>query len=293
MIDFYYFYFLKSICPILLIVGGISSNILILFIFSRKKFKINKSNNTFLVLAICDLLSSLFILIIRPDAFNLTFDLSFNIITCKLLSFMRFYLIANSNWSLVLVNLQRLADINKHFRLFNINKKFNFSVIIWNFIVFSPLLFYTKIKKIENETDQTFNSTNQSFESNGVCEIFEEKAYNVFKWLDLMNNCIIPFIIMILCSLTITFTIYKTKKKIKIKPTNRDIRFSTIILTLNILFFVLNLPASVYWFMGGDDYLIGYHIDVVFGLQFNMNFLIYITFYSKFRKEFFKIISFN
>ena len=71
--------------------------------------------------------------------------------------------------------------------------------------------------------------------------------------MDLVNCVLVPFFLMILFSSLLILSIFKIRRNVHLNNTNRehkrlkkDIKFATSLLSMNLLFILLNLPIEIY-----------------------------------------------
>ena len=77
------------------------------------------------------------------------------------------------------------------------------------------------------------------------------------------------------------------KKKQEINRFKRDFNFSLIILSLNILFVIFNLPICVVNLLDDAEYYVFNLVDVLFYCQYIFNILVYLVANSEFKRELF------
>ena len=288
----YYFYFLNNICPPLLFIIGMIGNTIVILVFSRKAFNKYTSKNYFCALSIIDIFNSIMIIIYHPDAFQ-SYFICVSQLTCKLTDFSWYFLPASSSWLLVFIGIDRLVLVRyRRIKIFE-QKKMQLSIICvilaWNFSVYVERLHFSSLE---------LNNTNDSCNTNSVCDIFEEEAAYVSSWIDLVNSTITPFLIMITCSSMIIHSIFIARKKFylnlnkskaALSKLKKDIRFSITIVTLDMLFFICNLPICVYYFFNFENDFVFCSLDMLFYLQFITNFFIYFCLNPEFQRELFLV----
>lgn len=250
---------LNLIYPLVLISFGFVGNLITFYIYTRKCFKNTSIGFYYSCLAIVDTLalcigSSKFYLN-AIDFVNLS---TYSTFTCKVFTSSIYILAQYSAWIIVFANIDRLILVTSN-RLANKNtrsKKFHIFLLIALFIIILainvPQIFFLKITK-----EYLLNEHN-SFEAVVSCELDNSTLYNnnVADITDLFVFSLIPFIIMIISSLIITSTIFKSKVKLKKychtnllennkKKKKKELHFSLTILGTNILFLILNLPICL------------------------------------------------
>lgn len=149
------------------------------------------------------------------------------------------------------------------------------------------------------------NNTNVSKIQNEYtyCDIKEDTTRIVATYIDLSNCVIVPFIIMITCSILITKAVFQSRKKLMTNQANnkknkqaqkiyrRDAQFSATIIILNVSFFVLNLPISLFSLFGYEGDFGFLLLDIIFFSQYIVNIFVYLFLNSMFKEEFKKILA--
>ena len=287
---------LETIFPTFTILFGLIGNIIVLIVFSDKRFKNSASKNYLQILAINDGLAVLTLLPYSGTMFakKLLYVNEFN---CKTYTFIAYYITANSSWLLAFINLERLFQIK--YSQIKIFKRVRFQIflviiiITWNLVFYLIHIPYINLfTKSNDKMNQTVNETQI------ICDVEDESNQDTIAWFDLVNYTLAPFLLMIISSILIIRSIYGTRKRLMVKKNfitknhmrriKRDFQFSIVILTLNFAFFVFNFPISVYSFFGyaGDfEYDL---LNVFCYIQYTINILVYIFLNKKF-KEVFKL----
>ena len=114
--------------------------------------------------------------------------------------------------------------------------------------------------------------------------------------MDLVKLIILPFSLMIIFSILLILSIFKSRSRININDSIRerkrlfkDIKFSISLISMNLLFILLNLPIEILSFLAKDYLTFGY-LYVAFGyiyyLASAINFYLIFLTNSLFRKEF-------
>ena len=248
--------------PIIAIVGA-AANLISFKIFSNKKFEKTIFSSYFRFITLADT----FTLILPLNKF---LELNLNIYIqnmseylCKYRMYMTYVIPPISGWTLALISLDRLISIVKPTKfLFRKSRIFQFmlcgSILAFNFVFYLPILFASKFKIDDQQTDYE-NISNKTVY---FCEF---NSINYLYWMDLFNSVLIPFTFML------TFTIFtlralfksrnkankhhqnqnkrrskKKKKKVKNNTNKNDLKFAITSVTLNLIFLILNIPFCLY-----------------------------------------------
>lgn len=276
-------FILGSVIPPSLVLIGVITNTFIIIIYSRKKFKKSATKNIWRLIATVDIFCAL--QIIKHFSLN-TFNYNMFLIspiTCKLLCYFSHFG-SISAWLLVYISFERLLSITlPHF-----NKCLqNAQMIIATLITLVNLSFYLQ-RLVYN--DMVSMNGNESY-----CTVLDryKEAFNVFTWIDLFIGTVVPFILMILCSVLLIRTIYMTRKRIIHSTTVsakrkvvRDLKFCVTLVLLDVIFVVLNLPIRVNILVENwIDHTYFMILDDLYYLSFSINFFVYLAVNSEFRKE--------
>jgi hypothetical protein len=280
-------YSTKYFAPAIIILG-LFGNLFGLIVISKKKLKKIGPQITYIALFISDFFN--FLLIFQSfTQFEFNFDITlFSNFACKTYWYLNFALGPISPMLNVYISIERYISVahssKKHFLL---KKQIQFAFIIavtmYNLILYIPFSIYDSLFK-SNQTNQT------------VCDMDPYLNY-VYNIIDLVNRVIIPFLLMIIFSILIIYTIFSSRRRISSNnaQTNRsfrrDIRFSLIIILLNISFIVLSLPVTLLVFVSDywlHNFLFNF-FNYIYFLSFCTNFYLMFAVNSFFRGGFYSI----
>jgi hypothetical protein len=239
------FYFSSVVVPL-----GILLNIFALVIFSRESLS-NKHHMRvmYLSLAIFDtmaLTNSIFFIQLLPSL-DINLD-EYSDFSCKLVTTWRRTVIQTPSWIQVIITFDR-------FRLIFLNKKFNFMEKIRNirlmmFGVFFLLLLINSghlayYLSINNQNDM-LSETNQTSVSCTATPIL----LNITDVMNVILRSYLPFLIMLACNILLTRELIRSKKKmLKSDSFRREYNFTFTVIGMNIFFFILYTPWSVYYIL--------------------------------------------
>lgn len=215
---------------------------------------------------------------------------SLNNIVCKIATYINYFSINLSPSLIVYISVEKLVSIRYPAKRFILRKKKNqilffILILLLNMCIYSPALFMYDSQFIEIE------SFNMTFHKS-VCSYSSSTSQQVLSTIYLINKVIIPFVMMLLCSILLTISVFKLAQRIiqnfqtkmasvKNRKYLREIRLTITSLLLNIIYLVLNAPFAV--FMNSPDY---YSIDLfsfsvvinIFYFSYSVNFyLIFIS----------------
>ncbi len=180
-------------------------------------------------------------------------------------------------------------------------KRFEVQILIIAFFVIWDLIYYALHMNYLNLFYIDSNSTSETLELDSYCDFNDEEARLVFAWTDFLNYTMLPFLIMILCSILIIHSIYQSRKRVSVTNRSsklnknelnrikRDIQFSFVIIMLNISFFLFNAPICMYSFFSLSGDLLYFSLNLVCYLQYDINIFIYLMFNEQFKNKFVKL----
>jgi hypothetical protein len=235
---------LEWIILISILLVGLIGNSLGLIVFTRTRTKKLPSHIVYIALAIIDIAYLIFaisdeLLTIQNVSLYELSDLS-----CRLNSFISYAVFPISNWLLSVISLGKYLAIQ--FPQTKLNKSIFTQIIsivlvsVYNLAFNSPVLFVN-------------NSFKQNDSNNNTCiEKMKEKDI-LIETIQLVNSCILPFLVMLIFTLLLLCTIFKSRIRM-LRLSNRvnqlklkkDIQFAISSILINFIFFLMNFPACVY-----------------------------------------------
>ena len=292
-----------EILPILIILFGLIGNVISFTIYSTKELEKLSVSIYYRVLAISD---SINLLIYLPLLIKFVFQSDFQILndsTCKLFIYFSFTMPSMSVFFLLLLSLDRaMCVLYPNHKMFREKKTQIISILVislYNMIVYVPIsLAYSKVEDL--------NYT--------VCACRREILCIIIRWVDVFNSLILPFIIMISCSLIVAIQVKKSKNRIQTHQFNRknsncikssnaflhskNVQIAFISFGLNFIFLACNLPITIYQMQHFDYYDNGelrnalfYSIaEVIYYAHFSLSFFVHVLFNCKFRSELNRLI---
>lgn len=255
-----------------------------IIVFSRKAFKKSSFGFYSKWLSIFDLLGIFnFAFGLASTILNSTFTNNYDW-ACKFY----YYIICTTSslptLFLLIFSLDQLIIVSRTERFQFFKKRwFQYSVIsaiiIFQSSIFSPVIFLSKV--------QTMESQNITF---SICDVYS----GILPFVFLFEAKLVPFTFIVISMFFIVRILIKSRKKLftnhnAIRP--RDVKFAYNLVIINIISFVLTIPAVVY-FMLPDGYFIWSGLFnaicfFLFYLNYALNFWINFIFNSIFRNEFF------
>jgi len=244
----------RWICPIILIFG-LSGNILNLIIFTRQTFLKQSCSLYFLCISLNNITMYLIGLITRiiDDGFQLNLIYNNTNIYCKIRNYLVYTLFSISSWLLVLVSFDHLFSINQSTlqRQFYCSYRMAFKLIsliilICILVHIHMLIFYGYYLKLDSYNQLILTCTTNGF------------VYNLFFpfFILIFYSLLPPLLMSIINILTIknfrksrrqinSLTMFSLSRTMKIR---RDINQLIKVLTLQIFILILfTIPHSIYW----------------------------------------------
>ncbi len=279
--------FMKVILPPILMGSSTVTNLIVILVYSRPRFRLTRTRNVLRLLAFMDMICGMqLVKYYLKDAFNFSI-LEYSQFTCKIFGYMS-YLSAISAWLLVYLSIERLlfTIFNEKFKTINKNVQSGavFSIFAINLIFYSQDLFYSDLV-IESSINDSVTY---------VCQTLEKYTinYEVLTWIDLFNQTMLPFFFMFASSIGLTYLVVRVKQLFKKeRDSSKSISFAITLICMDVIFLALNLPIYVNIVMEPDTYTMFFTItDCIYYSSFSVKFFIYVTVYTNFRKEVIKLL---
>jgi len=130
------------------------------------------------------------------------------------------------------------------------------------------------------------NITNSTLTREVSCKI-EDSDNELISWMYLIFNCVIPYVLMVLCTLLLCLTIFKSRRRTEAnKNIRRDVKFTITSISLNVAFIILTFPISIANFFGTTFVgTVFKFCNLLFFFSYTLNFYFLVAFNSIIRKE--------
>ena len=299
MFDSFYQFISNSSVALLILIFGLLGNILGLVVFTRKNLSKFPTKNIYCSLAIFDTIYLVYRIIGEVTTDN---GISIYLISnmwCKIFRYFRYSLGPISAWLLVYISIDKFISIQfPNFKLIKIIKFQNsviFLIVLFNLVYYSPFFVYStlfRVYKIETNilnASLSFNSTNEEYN----CYFIDLNQKKVLYMMDLVNSTLLPFGLMIIFSILLIYTIFKSRLRIlrldsavDRKRLRKDIKFAFTSILLNVAFVILNLPVCIANLLTDVSAFSYKALLYLFFFSFCVNYYVLFTFNSIFRKEF-------
>lgn len=283
--------FIKFILPpIILFLGLIGNSIGFVVLLNKKLRKLGP----LIIYKYLLLIDSLYLIQIVVTYFELTFGYSLTLISvfsCKLWFFLNYSLAVISPLLLVYISIEKCISIKSPSYRFILRRKdiqisYILITIIYNLLFDIPVALYIVIK---NDTNQT------------ICSFDNTEHQNLISLMDLINRVVIPFTIMVFCSLILTISIFRSRARIvriflpeEKKRFSKEIKIAISSICMNLFYIFANLPISIVVFFNNffNNDLYGFYYYLFYS-GYAINFYILVATNSIFRKEFLNILSYK
>jgi hypothetical protein len=164
-------------------------------------------------------------------------------------------------------------------------------IVLLNIIFYSPILNLLSLKPLSLNLTTSQEDGSALFKDDVKCD-FDSSVRWIIDLIDLINFAIVPFALMLIFSLLMIVTIFKSRLRI-LRLTNlhdknrlkKDIKFAVTSIILNLFFIILNLPLCIQNFVEIENFYIE-DINLCFYLSnFCINFYVLVASNSIIRSE--------
>ena len=228
--------------------------------------------------------------------YGFNYDLTIeSVLMCKFYQFCNFALDALGAWCLVYISVEKFVNIAFHSKRFIFKRTKNQIIFLILLclcsIIYNINVLFSVDILVFSDNDDNNNNNNNSF-----CFSIDNEQALILIYMDLVKLIILPFSLMIIFSILLILSIFKSRSRVNINDSIRerkrlfkDIKFSISLISMNLLFILLNLPIEILSFLAKDYLTFGY-LYVTFGyiyyLASSINFYLIFLTNSLFRKEF-------
>jgi hypothetical protein len=284
-------YFVKYILPIGILTFGLIGNTLGIIVLFDKDMKNIGPKRTYIYLFLSD---SFFLLQIIVHYFQLAHNLyiaTLSDVSCKLWFYFNYSFGTVSSYLIVYISLERCISITRPAWKFFLRK--NKIQLIWFILVtFACMLYYLPAGlyyTIKLSDDETTN-----------CVFSDENAQMLISYMDLAIRAILPFFIMIFCSVTLIYSLFKSRQRVvenflteENQTIHRELRLAVSSISLNIIYIATQLPLSITMFETNFSDFYYEFTYYIFYLSFAINFYIILATNSLFRSTFFSLFRYE
>lgn len=284
-------YFVYNIFPVLIIGLSFFGDIFGLIIFIKSK-KLNKIGpiHIYKYLFVFSLINTYFMIVLYLYGFGIYLE-TLSKLSCQLNIYISFVTPSIQPMILVYISAERFISIRYPSKKLILNKNFYQHVYIILLTVFN--LFINSWIPFNHDLIDKRNSTNKfilNFNPNDNLECSREN--NSELYFAILNTKIIPYLLMIVFTILLIFTVFKSRRKVnknysirQNETFKKDVKFAFSSISLNIIFFLFNLPAAMIWISNIYPNLFLMFI-YLYMFSFSIQFYLLLIFNSLFRNEF-------
>jgi len=277
-------YFSKNIFPISTLIFGLIGNFLGYKTMERPKMLEIGPRNTYKYLFISD---TIFLVQIIVTCLQFSFNTDLTILSnvlCKLLYYLNYSLDTQSSMLLVYISVDRYVSIKMPAQRFFMRKRNN-QLIYFIFIFMFNLVYYLPV---------AYNYTLIAKNDTLTCMFNDQYSQDLISYMDLVNRVMLPSFPILIFSTLLGIEVIKSRSRISSNFQREEneyffnnIRLATTSLFFNIIYILLQLPISVYYFLPNYIQLNGFEFSFyLFYLSYSINSYILFISSSLFRKGF-------
>jgi hypothetical protein len=284
-----FLYFVKYIFPLAILVFGLIGNTLGVIVLCKKDLKKIGPRNIYIFLFLSD---SFYLLQIIETYFSLTHKLnlaSLSELSCKLWNYCNYTFATVSSYLIVYISLERCISMTRPAWKFFLRKERH--QLIWFILVtFACMLYYLPVglyyKGFLSNDNESFTVT---------CDFVNTNAQMLISYMDLVIRAILPFFLMIICSVILIYSLFKSRLRVvenflaeENQTFRRELRLAASSICLNIIYIATQLPISIVIFQA--EYFSDLYFEFtfyLFYLSYAINFYIILATNSLFRSRFF------
>lgn len=230
-----------------LITIGMIGNILSFLVFQRATFRNNSISMYCQALAIteCHILWQ-FAVDFGLVFFN-TYLPELHDLPCKLAFYVTFGVSTIPGWILVLFSVDKMLAMRKS--QYPILKKKWFQLSLIAAIVLINLLLYLEIPILLTRT---------KYSRGFYCDLITVRIFNIILIVYLIQSGLVPFLIMIVTSLVMIVSIFRSRQrleragKIDRDRRSRDVKFAVSSIAFNLIFFLFKCPSVIMYMLIGN-----------------------------------------
>ena len=223
------------IAAIVLTIVGVIGNPIVFFILTKSRFR----NVSIFRYSIVSVVNDSFVLITMwPYNFPEAFQMNTSSISCKLSQYFGYLFYQFCSWIIVLSSIDRLLSV-KYATRFQFRNKLKYQAlalsVIFVVILFLDIPFYSYFDIHVQSNNSTLCATNDIF---------------IQFYIDLTNlliSTIIPFFIMVLCTILIGHTLITQKSRLmeNRRTYKKELQYVKVLYALDAFFLICNLPFCI------------------------------------------------
>jgi hypothetical protein len=279
--------------PIVIFLGAFG-NLFGIIVISQKKLKEIGPHNIFICMFTLDCIY--FPLIFHPYMaymFNINVT-NMSSIACKTYWYARYSMAFISPMMNVYISVERFISITLPARKLFLQKNIVQNIYIAS-IVLANMLLAIDVALFFDIVEVNITTINRTSSQIHYCDFINIYSQEVSGYIDLVSRVILPASLMIIFSFLIVGSIFKSRVRMANMTSNqinnatlkKDIRFSVVIVGLNIFYILFSLPVSIVVLMPNyieNEYYVLF--SYLFFLAYSSNFYLRLSLNKIFRQEF-------
>jgi len=294
-INYDFDFFIYHIVPIMILVLGLIGNLTgILILTKHKSLDQIGPVDSYRQLFLTDSISLALILINNylKTGFSFSFSL-LNVFTCKVYKFSASLVSSFSSFILLYILVERFLALkhpveNNFLRKKKCQMAYFVAITLINIVFLLPTLFYHSIQTKVLNTNVTVK----------ICDLVDDSKTVVKSFL-FISRTFIPFVLIVLFTILLIYTIIKSKSRLSTFYSDRenlifkkDVNLSITAVLINFLIIFCNIPIIVAYSYNQIAHpertfvIFSYFFYCIYGIKFYF----FIIFNSLFRKEFLNLI---
>lgn len=216
--------------------------------------------------------------------------------SCKLTFYIGYVLDAISPYLLVYISVEKYISITYQAKSSILRSKRNQLIFLTLLVTFNGLL-YIEVPFYYDVIKQDLNFSNQTVTSVYKCTFLSYSEQLTSSYIDLVNRLMVPLALMVCFSSLLISAIFKSRRRVASSSSNentqlkRDVRFAVTSFSMNLLFFILNMPVSLIYFFPDaiGSNIVYFSTFYFYFISYAINFYIMIGTNRLFRQEFFSL----
>jgi len=284
-------YFVKYIFPVFVLTFGLIGNTLGIKVLCNKDMKNIGPKRMYIYLFLSD---SFFLVQIIVNYFQLAYNLYIGTLSdysCKLWNYCNYSFAIVSSYLIVYISLERCISITRPSWKFFMRKARH--QLIWFILVeFACMLYYLPVG-LYYKGFPTYDNVTLTL----ICDFVDTNAQLLISYMDLIARAVVPFFLMIICSVTLIYSLFKSRLRVvenflaeENQSFYKELRLAVSSISLNLIYIITQLPLSIIMFQ--TDYFSDLYYEFsfyIFYFSYAINFYIILATNSLFRSRFFSL----
>lgn len=284
--DTYFQFFIFFLLPPVILVLGFFGNITGVIVMRSKRLVPMATRRMYSYLFFFD---SIYLIHLVINYLELSYgiDITFKSSeACKAHIYLNYSLATISPMILVYISIERYVEIKYPAKRF-VMRKNKLQIIYLTVVAGVNLLFYLPFPIL---IDQNIMIDDENHFI--MCSFKDATIDIILSYMDLVNRVILPFVLMIICSCLLTYSIFKSRQKVIVNYASndnhtfkKDLKLSVTSVLLNLIYVLFCLPISINDFANFSEFNFTLTL-YIFYMTYAVNFYIVLMFNSLVRREF-------